>query len=108
MIFEEDAEWAMLLGVPHLFLPRQLAAMPRHWTVLQAAVIAEIPYLRHLERRLDTAGGRGTHDRRTKRGISGLRAAPMVPRATLRGLSWPFSTLLPRLELLGFLNADSD
>ena len=105
MVFEEDAEWAMLLGMPHDALTRQLSAMPRHWSVLQAAVIAEAPYLRHLHRRLgsSSAGSGGSSSnvvgarhhyskhRSNTRGLYGGGSAPIVPRSTLRGLSWPFS-----------------
>ena len=101
MIFEEDAEWAMLLGMPYDALTRQLSAMPRHWSVLQATVIAEAPYLRHLHRRLggsSSSGSGGSNGvgirhskyRSTARGTT-EGGAPIVPRSTLRGLSWPFS-----------------
>jgi hypothetical protein len=114
VVFEEDAEWAMLLGVAHDAVGNQIAAMPRHWSVLQAAVIAETAYLRHLHRRLSVSAGNGLgggsrgrlwaaptrehqgqpqppqtqqRDRRWHAGTT----APIVPRSTLRGLSWPFT-----------------
>ena len=99
MIFEEDAEWSMLLGTPHDAITRLLASLPRHWAVVQAAVIAEYPYMRHLHRRLHGASARalsGRHHARravVRGGSTGrvLATPPLVPRSSLRGLSWPFT-----------------
>jgi hypothetical protein len=87
-IFEEDAEWSMLLSSPHDALRALLDAMPRQWHVLQAAIIAEIPYLRHLHGRLKSAEARASHPNRSGRGTT---PAPIVLRDSLRGLSWPFT-----------------
>ena len=95
VVFEEDAEWTMLLATPHAGLSRLVNAMPRQWRVLQAAVIAEPPYLRHLHRRLATAAARPRrphHHHRNGADSSAPPTAPIVPRASLRGLSWPFTT----------------
>jgi hypothetical protein len=95
----------MLLGAPHAASAALIAAMPRQWSVLQAAVIAEPPYMRHLHRRLSSAAARheraaSGHERARSGGSapptaaeggSAAAAAPIVPRATLRGLSWPFT-----------------
>ena len=110
-VFEEDAEWAMLLGMAHGTLRAHLASLPHHWSILQAAVIAEGPYMRHLHKRLHVGShqiSRGmvnghslqhqhrhqlSHQHQGRRRVSGLVAggAAMVPRAMLRGLSWPFT-----------------
>ena len=90
-VFEEDAEWAMLLGVQHGSLSARLAAMPRHWSVLQLAVIAELPYLKHLHRRL--AHRLPSRMRRDGGAIASAALAygGIVRRESLRGLSWPFT-----------------
>jgi hypothetical protein len=93
LVFEEDAEWAMLLASPHRAVTTLLARMPRHWSVLQAAIIAEPPYMRHLQARLSRTATRHRAHRR-----SDSPAPPIVPRATLRGLSWPFT---PSREVIG-------
>lgn len=72
-VLEEDAELGFLLGSSHDWLTLVLGSLPTNWSVLQCAVIAEIPWMRHLQKRL----------------ISARR--PYVSRNSLRGLSWPFS-----------------
>ena len=109
MILEEDAEWSLLLSAPHDTLLSTLAALPRHWTTLQAAVIAELPHLRHLHRRLrdhqqqQQQQGHAHASKSASLGHAQGAHAPagqapgyhhvpaIVPRATLRGLSWPFT-----------------
>ena len=94
LVFEEDAEWAMLLASPHDAIANLLASLSNKWSVIQAAVIAEAPYMRHLQRRLSSSasssGGRH-HRRRRSSATTTSFVAPTAPRATLRGLSWPFT-----------------
>ena len=73
LVIEEDAELGLLLSSRHDWLQAVLAALPTKWTMLQAAVIAELPWLKHLHKRLSSA------------------RRPYVSRNSLRGLSWPFS-----------------
>ena len=73
LVIEEDAELGLLLSSRHDWLQSVLAALPTKWTMLQAAVIAELPWLKHLHKRLSSA------------------RRPYVSRNSLRGLSWPFS-----------------
>ena len=98
MVFEEDAEWSLLLSSPHDALPSLLASMPRHWAVVQAAIIAEMPYLRHLHRRLSqpSASRASSSHREHATGPSTAHGGvtpppPVVPRHSLRGLSWPLT-----------------
>ena len=85
VVFEEDAEWSLLHSSPHDTVAMLLDSMPRHWSVLQAAVIAESQYLKHLAKRLESA--------RSRAGLMASHRAPppIVARDSLRGLSWPFT-----------------
>ena len=73
LVLEEDAELGLLLASRHDWLQSVLATLPHNWQVLQCAVIAEVPWIRHLHKRLSSA------------------RRPYVARHSLRGLSWPFS-----------------
>jgi len=76
VVLEEDAELEPLQAAP-LRTQRQLARLLRHlprgWSVVQAAVIAELPWLRNLARRLAHSPARA------------------VRRKGLYGMSWPFT-----------------
>lgn len=76
LVLEEDVELALLLSRPALHLQRQLDALPSRWHVLQLSVIAEMPWLKHLRRRLERA----------------RQPMPFVRRDSLFGLSWPFTS----------------
>jgi len=73
LVLEEDAELGLLLSTRYDWITTLLAALPSKWTVLQGAVIAELPWLKHLHKRLSAS------------------RRPFVARQSLRGLSWPFS-----------------
>ena len=49
LVMEEDAELGLLLASRYDWLQAVLSALPASWAVLQCAVIAELPWLRHLQ-----------------------------------------------------------